>query len=157
MFCDAELKYYFNEYRKSLLIEERTDSKLDIGSCGDEKLIEVMQSHLGFGRLAELDSPCKEATAIVITVLLSLLAGMYRVKVVPTLTSIYLDSKPMMGYDNMWLLFRPGTIVYVKQTAFWERTTEPNWYEKKRAADLGVNYGEGDNEYSACVVASWKC
>lgn len=157
MYCYAELKHYFNTYRSALPTELQADPRLEIGNCGDEKLVEIMKPHLDFGAIEELDSPCSEATALDLAVLLRLLADMYRVKAVPTLTSIYLETRPMISYDNMWLLFRPGTAVYVKQSVFWERVIDLDWYEQRqRATGLGSKNSEGDDEYSACVVASWK-
>jgi hypothetical protein len=155
MYCYAELKHYFNSYVRTLPNHKQDDSKLNIGTCGDEKLLDVMLSRLDFGALDPLDTPCDEATAYDLAVLLRLLAGMYRAKAVPTLTSIYLDAKPMIGYANMWLLFRPGTTVYVRQSAFWDRVDADDYFRQRtRAAELSTKGVERDDEYSACVVAS---
>jgi hypothetical protein len=105
IYCYAELKQYFSSYYEALPKEKQANPKLNIGSCGDEKLVEAMRSRLDFGALDPLATPCDEPTAHDLAVLLCLLAGMYRVKAVPTLTSIYLESKPMIGYANLWLLF----------------------------------------------------
>lgn len=154
MYCYAELKHYFNSYYWALPKEKQDDPKLNIGSCGDEKIVNVMLPRLDLGALDPSVTPCDEATACDIAVLLRLLAGMYRVKAVPTLTSIYLDAKPMVGYASLWLLFRPGTTVYVKQSAFWERLHAYDYESQRRAAELRSERADGVDEYSACVVAS---
>jgi len=153
MCCYAELKHYFGTYRQSLPKGKQADPKLDIGSCGDERITKAMRPHLDFGGLKKLNNSCDKATAYDFAVLLRLLAGMYRVRAVPTLTSIFLDSKPMIKYDTLWLLFRPGTTVYVKQSAFSDNLEQ--YPKARRTTFWGPKRGKEDDEYSACVVASW--
>jgi hypothetical protein len=154
MYCYQELKLYLNSYLKMLSKEKRGHPKLNIGSCGDEKLIELMYPRLQLDVLHELANPCDEATAQDLAVLLRLLAGMYRTKVIPTLTSIYFDKNPAAAYNSIWMLFRPGTTVYVKQTALRVR---PDPLENLDFAPLKRRpLKDADHEYAAYVVAAWK-
>jgi hypothetical protein len=157
MYCYQELKQYLNTYRQSLPEDEQSDRKLELGSCGDEELSEVLRPYLDFGELKPEENPCDATTAHDIAVLLRLLAGMYRVKAVPILTSVYLDPKQLIEYSGLWLLFKPGTVVYVKRAAFWVPVDVIEQYGRERnATSWGSKRGEGDGEYSACVIASWR-
>lgn len=118
MYYYQELKHYFNLYLQSLSQDERLNKKLEIGNCSDENFIKLMQLSLELDGFKDLPNLCNERTAKDLAVLLRLLASMYRTKVAPTLTSTYFKEKPMVAYDNVWILFKPGTTVYVKQLAF---------------------------------------
>lgn len=107
-----ELKAYFNTYIRSLPTDQRLDPRLDIGDCGDEEIAQATQLILNFEALDVEIEPCDEATAYDLAVLLRLLAPMYRVQVVPTMTSRLRSPKPRVRYETLWLLMRPGTLVY---------------------------------------------
>ena len=62
--------------------------------------------------------PCDKDTAYDLAVLFRLLAPMYRALVVPTMTSRLLGLEPLVKHEALWLLMRPGTLVYVQQSAF---------------------------------------
>ena len=112
-----------------------------------------MRLYLDFGRLEKLNNLCDKATAYDLTILLRLLARIYRIKAVPTLISIFLNLKPIIRYNTLCLLFRPGTIVYVKQSAFLDNLEQ---YPKvRRTIFWGPKRGKEYNEYLACVIASW--
>lgn len=153
MHCYQELKNYFNSYLSSLAPAERDHPKLDIGNCGDENITEVLSPQISSNEIESSVGPCDTATALDLAVVLRLLAGMYHTKIVPTLTSIYFDKIPMATYDNIWVLFKPGTVVYVKQSAFCDQVDlqdvdypPPPRHYRSRHVTL-----EDDN-YSACVV-----
>jgi hypothetical protein len=80
---------------------------------------------------------------------------MYKTKVVPALTSVYLDKVPMVTYSSLWTLYKPGTVVYVKQSAFWQRPNQREednpFIQTRRPRALLVP--SRDDDYSACVVA----
>jgi hypothetical protein len=148
MYCYAQLTQYFHTYKKSLPGENRINQEFDIGNCGDERICELLLPQLDFGKLEMETKPCDEETAYDISVLLRLLSGMYRVKVVPTLTSLLLDPKPKIEYSSLWILFRPGTFVYAKQANLLQAS-------KKRGSRSSKNQGE-NKEYVACVVVAWR-
>jgi hypothetical protein len=147
MYCFAELKAYLESYRQSLPEKRQTDPRYDIGNCGDEKIAALLGRYLDFSQLDITKTPCDEATAYDVAVLLRLLAPMYRAKVVPTWSSLVLDPRPLINYSNLWLLFKPGTYVYAQQFAFfcWGVSQSPR----------GKLQDQGD-EYSAWVVHSWS-
>lgn len=155
MYCYAELKEYFHSYVRSLPKDQQTDPKLDIGSCGDEEFAEAMRSRLDFGLLDMSTDPCDEATAYDLAALLRLLAPMYRVKAAPSLSSILLDSKPMIKYDTLWLLFKPGTYVYAQQSAFVTMALE-QYSNYPRKIPRGTSRFDEDDGYSAWIVSGWK-
>lgn len=112
-----ELKAYFNTYLRSLPKDQSLDPRLDIGNCGDEEIAEAVQEYLDFGALDVESMPCDEATAYDLAALLRLLASTYRTRVVPTMTSRLLSPEPLIKFETLWLLMRPGTLVYVQQSA----------------------------------------
>lgn len=112
MYYYPELKAYFNTYIRSLPTDQLLDPRLDIGDCGDEETAQAIQMILNFEGLNLEIEQCDEATAYDLAVLLRLLAPMYRVQVVPTMTSRLLSPEPLVRYDKLWLLMRPGTLVY---------------------------------------------
>lgn len=153
MYCYAELKAYFDSYLQSIPEEGGNDPRLEIGNCGDEKTADAMRPHLDFGSLDKSTEPCDEATAFDLAVLLRLLAPMYRVKAIPTLTSIYIDPRPMITYETLWLLFKPGTEVYVQQSAFSDDLEYPS--TGRRGNSRNLKRGDEDDNFSACIVAAW--
>ena len=144
-----ELKAYFNTYYRSLPNDEPPDPKLEIGNCGDEEIAEAIQEYLDFGALDVEAMPCDKATAYDLAVLLRLLASTYRTQAVPTLTSRILSPEPLVKYKNLWLLMRPGTLVYVQQSAF-------EGSNRKRAKDShsGDSLLGDANDRSALIVSS---
>ena len=158
MSCYAEMKEYFDTYRRSLPEEEQQNTELNVESCGDEAIVGERRPYLDFGALNVAEHTCDYETARDLAVLLNLLAGMYRVKMVPTLTSIFLDGTPMIKYDNLWILFRPGTTVYVKGSAFASNDIEgkiihvSNGYLHRK----NIKDSRQLEDYSACVVADWN-
>lgn len=154
MSCYAELKEYFNGYLQSLPAEQRAIPKLAVESCGDEAIAEARRPYLDYGALDVSTDPCDEETASDLAVLLRLLAGMYRVKVVPTLTSIFLDKVPTIKYDNLWILFRPGTTVYVRLSAFTNDDMDGHYNLLRRGAKVNQD-SQVNDEYMACVIANW--
>lgn len=155
MYCYAELKEYFYSYFYKLSKDEQSDPKLDIGSCGDEDIADELHARLDFGRLDMSKKPCDEATAYDLAVLLRLLAPMYRVKAVPSLSSILLDAKPMVKYETLWLLFKPGTYVYAQQSAFVTNVIE-GYSSFARKRPRGTSPVTEDDGFSAWVVGGWK-
>jgi hypothetical protein len=115
-----ELKAYFNTYIQSLPKDQPLDPRLDIGICGDEEIAGRIQDHLDFGALDVKVAPCDETTAYDLAVLLRLLASTYQTRVAPTMISRLLSPEPLIKYENLWLLMRPGTLVYVQKSAFEE-------------------------------------
>ena len=117
----AEMKAYHNLYLKSIPIDDtslRTTTEfariLDIGDCGDNKIADSFGAALNFGTL-DISKPCDTATAYDIAALLRQFAPMYRTRAIPTLESLHLNNDPSIKYDSIWLLYRPGTFVYVKE------------------------------------------
>jgi hypothetical protein len=162
MYYYPELKAYFNTYVRSQPDNHPVDPKLDIGSCGDEEIAALSAKHLDFGALDVEKEPCDMATAYDIAVLLRLLAPMYRVRVVPTMTSRLLSSEPLVKYDTLWLLMRPGTLVYVQRSAFKSESSHRSRYESTRHEYSPYSHHEedwsplaSDQERSAWIVASW--
>jgi hypothetical protein len=154
MHCYQELKHYFRSYLRTLAPDQRVNTRLDIGNCGDIKLIELLPACFDPDEIQNVIGPCDAATAHDLAVLLRFLAGMYRTKVVPTLTSIYFDKIHMAAYNNLWILFKPGTVVYVKQSAFLERPhpRDDNFVPRPSRSRV-LLAPSGDDSYSACVVA----
>lgn len=117
----AELKAYHNVYLNSI---PATDTALhsspewlrtaDIGDCGDNKITDRMAQRLAFGTL-NITKPCDAVTAYDIAVLLRSLAPMYRSRAIPTLENLLLNNDPSIKYENIWLLYKPGTFVYVME------------------------------------------
>jgi hypothetical protein len=151
MYYYPELKAYFNSYVQSLPRDKPLDARLDIGSCGDEEIAAVVQQHLDFGALDMGKNPCDEATAYDLAVLLRLLASMYRVNVVPTMTARLLSPEPLVKYESLWLLMRPGTLVYVQQSAF--KTDNKRGHRYRPGED---DLSGEDKERSAWIVSSWS-
>lgn len=149
MYYYPELKVYFNTYLRSLPKDQPQDPRLDIGNCGDEEIAENLQEHLDFGALNVEMEPCDEATAHDLAVLLRLLAPMYRMQVVPTMTSRLLSPEPHVKYEKLWLLMRPGTRVYVQQSAFKESYQNRGFGSHHEDDTLGE-----DKERSALIVSS---
>ena len=118
MYYYPELKAYFNTYIRRLPEDLPLDPKLEIGSCGDEEIAKAIQEHLDFGALNMEMEPCDEDTAYDLAALLRLLAPMYRMRVVPTMTSRLLSPEPLVKYETLYLFMRPGTLVYVQQSVF---------------------------------------
>lgn len=117
----AELKAYHNVYLDSI---PATDSTVrsspewirtaDVGDCGDSKIADRMARRLAFGTL-NITKPCDPVTAYDIAVLLRSLAPMYRSRAIPTLENLLLNNDPSIKYENIWLLYKPGTFVYVME------------------------------------------
>lgn len=166
MLCYAELKHYFRRYRDGLPEEEREDPRLALEDCGDEIIASKMEAHLNFGALDPDQNPCDAKTACDIAVLLRLLAGMYRAEAVPALAGIYPkdpEIAPRIKYAHTWILFRPGTVVYVKRSAFIDgleaglkRDELAKLERSKNWTGSRAKNPSPDDEYSACVVASWE-
>ncbi|KAK0630302.1 hypothetical protein B0T17DRAFT_528091 [Bombardia bombarda] len=150
MYCYAELKAYFGTYSAS---KGNAAVGLDIGNCGDDKIADAVKSTLDFGSLNLMEETCDEDTARDLSVLLKLLAPMYRAKVVPCLSSLLLDQEPVVKYDDAWLLFKPGTYVYMQQCIFTDAMEVPYGKVSKK---ITTSFTSGDNDYSACIVASWE-
>jgi hypothetical protein len=117
----AELKAYHATYIRSIPPDDRTTREScewlktnDIGDCGDGKIIHIISKQLHFGSL-DITKPCDSATAYDIAVLLRLFALMYRTRAVPTLQTLLFESDPAIKYISLWLLYKPGTYVYVKE------------------------------------------
>lgn len=144
-----ELKAYFNTYLRSLPKDQLQDPRLYIGNCGDEEIAEALQEHLDFGALNVELEPCDQATAYDLAVLLRLLAPMYRMRVVPTMTSRLLSPEPLIKYETLWLLMRPGTLVYVQQSAF-----EESYQNRKFGSHREDDFLGEDKERSALIVSS---
>lgn len=117
----AEMKAYHSLYLKSIPMDDSTLRKSpefsrisDIGDCGDSKIADRISRQLTFGTL-DISKPCDMATAYDIAVLLRQFAPMYRTRAIPTLELLHLNNDPSIKYDNIWLLYKPGTFVYVKE------------------------------------------
>lgn len=150
MACYAELREYFNQYVNSLAEEDRVHPKLAIDSCGDENITGLRRPYLDFGALDVTGEICKEQTAYDLAVLLRLLAGMYREKVVPALTSLLVDVNPMVQYRDLWILFRPGTVVYVKEAALGDGHQGLRMRRSRSTQDP-----QECEQFSGCIVAEW--
>lgn len=144
-----ELKAYFKAYLQSLPKEQPLDPRLDIGNCGDEEIEEAMQKYLDFGALDVKMMPCDKAMADDLAVLLRLLASTYRAQVVPTMISRLLSPEPLIKYETMWLLMRPGTLVYVQQSVFNVRNRQ-----KAKISHHGDGCLREANDRSAMIVSS---
>ncbi|KAH8879028.1 P-loop containing nucleoside triphosphate hydrolase protein [Thozetella sp. PMI_491] len=116
MYYYAELKVYLQKLLQTEFEGRSIPSEFSIGSCGDEEIFAALQQHLDFGTLNSAGEACDKAAAYDLAVLLRYLAPMYRVNIVPTLTSVLLHESPLIRYDKLWLLFRPGTYVYFRQS-----------------------------------------
>lgn len=148
MYYYPELKAYFNTYIRRLPEDLPLDPKLEIGSCGDEEIAKAIQEHLDFGALNMEMEPCDEDTAYDLAALLRLLAPIYRMRVVPTMTSRLLSPEPLVKYETLYLFMRPGTLVYVQQSVFKANRQS----DSHREDDW---FGE-DKERSAWIVSSWS-
>ncbi|EAT77618.1 hypothetical protein HBH56_208050 [Parastagonospora nodorum] len=152
MHCYQELKHYFSAFLESLPEEQRVDPKLNCPSCGDEKFNKLIMQHLNLRELQTLGDLHDLPTAKDLAVLLRLLSGMYRATIAPTMHAIYFEERPKIAFNSLWILFKPGTTVYVKQSAFWNRPDpreDPHLrHHQRRPVE------DTDDEYSACVVAS---
>ena len=145
-----ELKAYFNTYLRSLPKDHPLDPRLDIGSCGDEEIAERIQDHLDFGALDVKVTPCDETTAYDLAVLLRLLASTYRTRVAPTMISRLLSPEPLIKYETLWLLMRPGTRVYVQRSAF-EGSNQRTAYVNHHEDDW---LGEAKDRFASIVSSS---
>lgn len=159
MYYYAEMKAYLSTYSQSIREDDQdsqNDLNLDIGNCGDDKFHGAFQQQLDFGSLDLEKEPCDVTTAYDLAVLLRTLAPMYRDKVAPTLQSVFLDSEPRVSYESLWVLLRPGTYVYVQESAF---SDSIQIRAKRRDYDTfskGPDNPPDDNQLSAYVVSSWQ-
>ncbi|KAK5056713.1 hypothetical protein LTR84_012245 [Exophiala bonariae] len=115
----AELKAYHKTYIDSVPTTDTATRESsdwmwtkDIGDCGDSKLADRISQRLAFGML-DITKPCDAATAYDIAVLLRNLAPMYRNRAIPTLGILLTINDPSISYESVWLLYKPGTFVYV--------------------------------------------
>ncbi|KAL2212484.1 hypothetical protein CC79DRAFT_1266280 [Sarocladium strictum] len=149
MYCFAELKAYFQSFTSSLPTAEVPEtSDLYVGDCGDEEIASARASRLDFGLLDMGKQPCDEATAHDLAVLLRFLAPMYQRQVVPSMSSLLLDTSPSISFESLWLLFRPGTYVYVLDELRSAREKLDKRHQRKEQDDM-------DDEPSAWVVSGW--
>ena len=122
-------------YSKSLLdnglLKEHAlaHKPFDIGDCGDDQLKDTKYN---MGSLNEKTWDLE--TFRHISVLLKFLAPLYRKTIVPELINYELP-EPIVKYDMLWLLFKPGEDVYFKTKDTWNGGVVHSVEYKERELD----------------------